>query len=266
MFGDSNVWGDEQPGCTIDENSQPSKTTFPYYLAEKLNINDLHNHAVSGASLQLVSDSILFNFLPNNNNCNDLVIVLLPNCIRYSFLTFNNNYKSIDDVIRYNLQTCFYDKNLKKDTTEWMMNHLWHEQALYYNVVKHVLTIDNFLKDYKNVFYFWNTRHHHNNFRQGKDGLDSELQHRSSWYPTEYLAEPNIGNDVFDNSVIDVDDKTYERIKHRTVDWDIVKKFDEITTKLNSSKYKLGHYPPEVHKYYASMHVQQHVEERLNAS
>lgn len=266
MFGDSNVWGDEQPGCTIEENSQPSKTTFPYYLAERLKINDLHNYAVSGASLQLVSDSILFNFLPNNNDSNDLIIVLLPNCIRHSFLTSKSKHTSINDVIRYTLQTCFYNKNLKKDTTEWMMNHLWHEKALYYNVIKHVLTIDTFLKDYKNVFYFWNTRHHYNNFRQGKDGLESELKHRNNWHPTEYLSKPNIGNDVFDSSIIDVDTTIYERIKHRTIDWDIMKTLDEITIKMNSSKYKLGHYKPEIHKHYINMYIYEKIKEKLNVN
>lgn len=265
IFGDSNVWGDEQPNCTIGVNSQPSKTTFPYYLAKKFDITDIHNHAVSGGSLQLVCDSILFNFLPKNYSLNDIIIVYLPNCAKYSFVTNDRKeYKSIEDIIRYRLRSCIYDNDLKKDTVNWMMKHMWHEQALYYNVIKHVATIDIFLKDYKNVFYFWNTRHHLSSFREGQDGLDSELKFRNAWFPTDDIADPFIGDDVFDNNVIEQEYPAFKRIKERTVDWDILSVFDSISDQLSVHKYKQKHHAPQVHEHYVDTFLYEHVKEKLN--
>jgi len=264
-FGDSNIWGDEQPNCTIGINSQPSKTTFPYYLAKKLGIETVYNHAVSGGSLQLVADSLLFNSLPKNHSHDDIVIVYLPNCSKYSFVTNDRKeYNSVEDIIRYRLRSCVYDNELKKDTVEWMMKHLWHEQALYYNVIKHIITIDTFLKDYNNVFYFWNTRHHFSSFRKGQDGLDSELNFRNAWFPTDDLAEPCIGNSVFDKDIIDHDNPAFERIKNRTVDWDILSVFDSISDQLSVHKYKQKHHAPQVHEHYVDTFLYEHIKEKLN--
>lgn len=267
IFGDSNVWGDEQPNCTIGVNSQPSKTTFPYYLAEKFNIKNVYNYAVSGASLQLISDSILFNFLSKQYDKNDFVIVYFPNVSKYSFITNDRKeYKNIEDVIRYRLRTSFYDNNLKQDTVEWMMKHKWHKDALYYNVIKHSYTIDVLLKDYKNVFYFWNTRHHYSSFREGQDGLDSELKHRNAWFPTSDLSEPYIGETVFDENVIKTGINFYQKFKNKTVDWDILTTFDNINDKLKLNKYKLKHHVPEVHKYYVDNFLYEHIKEKKNVN
>ncbi len=267
IFGDSNVWGDEQPNCTIGKDSQPSKTTFPYYLSNKLDINEIYNYAVSGASLQLVSDSILFNFLSKDFDKNDLIIVYLPNCCKYSFITNDRSeYYKIDDIIRYRLRTCFYDNDLKKDTVEWMMKSIWHQQALYYNVIKHALTIDTFLKEYKNVFYFWNTRHHHSSFREGQDGLDSELKHRNAWHPTDDLSEPYIGEKFFDNEIVDIEENLHVRFKDRTVEWNVLEVFDKITEQLNLYKYKQKHHVPEVHEYYVNTFLYDYIKEKLNVN
>ena len=265
VFGDSNMWGDEQPGCSIDENAQPSEKTFPYYVAHSLGITQVKNYAVSGASLQTVSDSVLFNFLPKNFDHNDLLFVYLPNCIRHGFVSEQSpSYNKVDDMIRHRLKTSVYNLNLKRDTVEWMMSNLWHTQALYYHVVKHALTIDTLLRDYKNLFYFWNTKHHHGNFRTGQDGLDMELKHRNAWFPTESLSNTQMGEDVFDDKIIDFGIDLHDVFDDKTIDWDILASLDSITDKLSLTKYKLKHYVPEAHKHYADTVVLEKVRKKLN--
>ena len=264
VFGDSNMWGDEQPGCTIDDTAQPSGKTFPYYVAKTLGIETVNNYAVSGASLHTVADSILFNFLPRNFDHNDLLFVYFPNCVRYGFVSEETpTYNSVDKIIRHRLKSSVYNENMKRDTVEWMMSNLWHTQALYYHVVKHALTIHNFLKDYKNVFYFWNTKHHFGNFREGQDGLDMELKHRNAWYPTDSLSYAEIGNDVFDKDIIDFGLDLHAIFDDKTVDWNILQSLDTITDQLKLTKYKLKHYVPEAHKHYAGTIVEK-IRKKLN--
>ena len=249
IFGDSNVWGDEQPGCTIGKNSKSSKSTFPYYIASLLNC-EVENFAVSGAALNLVHDMILFN--PVNKD--DIVIVYLPTCSKYGFIHNSRDYEEINDVIRYKLRSQIFNKDMGEDTIKWMNDNMWHPQALYYNTIKYAYAILK-LTQHSNVFFFWNTRHTDGKYLSGQDGLYDELKRRNNYYgdtyPTEIASSINFSDEIlFQLSLI-------------TVDWDCVKSLDEITAELNLYKYPQGHHLPRVHFEYAHKIIDV-FKERLN--
>lgn len=238
VFGDSNVWGDEQPGCTIGRNSQPSKTTFPYYIAKQLDL-EVENFAVSGASLNLVHDMILFNPVEEN----DVVIVYLPTCSKFGFIHNSRDYNKLNDVIRYKLRSQIFNHDVGEDTIKWMNDNMFHSQALFYNTIKHAYAIYK-LTQHSNVFFFWNTRHVNGKYLEGQDGLYDELKRRNNYY-----------NDVYpDNGLmwsIDFPDMVQQQIADVTLDWDAVDSFDRLTDELNLYKYTMGHHLPEVHEVYA---------------
>ena len=254
IFGDSNVWGDEQPGCSIGKNSKPSKTTFPYYIAKHLNMK-VKNYAVSGASLNLIHDTVLFN--PVNKN--DIVIVYLPTCSKQGFIHIDRNYTQINDVIRYKLRSQIFNKDMGKSTIDWIFDNMWHEKALYYNVIKNAYAIYLLVK-HSNVFYFWNTRHYKGGYLNGQDGLSDELKRRNNLH---HNYDFPINTNFFDNSIIDFGIDLNSIFSKITIDWNIIKTFDEITNKLNLYKYKQGHHLPIVHKYYAKKIIDI-LKERLN--